>query len=248
MIYADIHAHLDLFPEVELAAVLERAERSGIKRIITCGIDLKSNRSALKIAEKHDLVKPALGIYPAAGVSLSDDEIESEISFIRSKDIIAVAEIGLDYHECLPETFPKQKEVLAKQLSLARQLDKPVVVHTRKAEADTVEMLINSGSKKVVLHCFMGKLELVKKAVDAGFHFSIPLIISRSSHFRKLAEAVPLNRLLTETDAPFLSPMPGTRSEPAMIQETIREIAKIKGLTEEDCANILYSNQQKLFL
>lgn len=251
MLYADVHAHLDLFSRDELEGILERSRAAGVKAIITSGINVYSNRAAIRLSGEHSMVKPALGLYPSESLKLSDDEIDAEIGFIRSnkESIAAIGEVGLDYHETAEAAGRlRQKRIFAMQVELAARIGKPLIVHSRKAEDDAVELLISQSANRVVMHCFMAKMKTVKRAVDAGFYFSIPCIIKTSPNFRKLAEVVPLNRLLTETDAPFLSPVKGRKSEPSMVAETVRIIAKIKGITPEDASNIIFSNYQKLLL
>ncbi|MBI3034341.1 TatD family hydrolase [Candidatus Woesearchaeota archaeon] len=248
MLLIDTHAHLDLFDEKELNEVLERASRSGVKAIVTNGVDVKSNRLSLELAKKHSIVKPALGLYPIESLSLTDEEIDNELVFIEknSSRVFCIGEVGLDYLKT--EDHARQKDVFTRQIMLARKLGKALNVHSRKAESDAVELLDSCGARKVVMHCCMAGMKTIRKAVDCGFYFSVPALLLRSSHFRKLVETVPSNHLLTETDAPFLSPFPGRKSEPSMIAETVREIAAIKGVSREDCANMLFSNYQRLFV
>lgn len=257
MIYADVHAHLDLFGSEELEGVLERAKYVGVKAIVTSGVDVKSNRAALELAKSHStsqgingIIKAALGIYPTDALKMNDNEIDSELKFIKNNSgtVAAIGEVGLDYLKTeKKEDRERQKEVFAKQIELAKKLDKPLVVHSRRAEKEAVDMLISASVKKAVMHCCMADMKTVKRASDAGLFFSIPALILRSSHFKKLVEVVPGSRLLTETDAPFLSPHPNKKSEPAMVAEAAGAIAKIKGITAEECANILYANYQSLF-
>ncbi|MBI2142338.1 TatD family hydrolase [Candidatus Woesearchaeota archaeon] len=257
MIYADVHAHLDLFSSEELEGVLERAKNKGVKAIVTSGVGVKSNRAAIELAKSHSTdqctIKAALGIYPTDALKMSDAEIAAELDFLKknSGTVAAIGEVGLDYLKSgKKEDRERQKEAFAKQIELAMKLNKPLVVHSRKAEKEAVEMIIEASAKKAVkavMHCCMADMKTIKRASEAGLYFSIPALILRSSHFKKLAETVPSSRLLTETDAPFLSPNQGRKSEPSMIAEAANEIAKIKGITAEECANILYSNYQKLF-
>ncbi|MBI2574771.1 TatD family hydrolase [Candidatus Woesearchaeota archaeon] len=259
MIYADVHAHLDLFSSEELEGVIERAKNKGVKAIVTSGVDVKSNRAALELAKSHStsqgiishgIIKAALGIYPTDALKMSDAEITAELDFIKknSGTVAAIGEVGLDYLKSgKKEGRERQKEAFGRQIELATKLGKPLVVHSRRAEKEAVEMLISASAKKAVMHCCMADMKTIKKAADAGLYFSIPALILRSSHFKKLAETVPGSHLLTETDSPFLSPYQGRKSEPAMVGEAAKEIAKIKGITEYECAKILYSNYQKLF-
>ena len=133
------------------------------------------------------------------------------------------------------------------QLELARKLDKPVIVHSRKAEKEVVETLISSGCKKVVLHAFHGSMELVKKAIDNGFYFSVPSNILRSEHFQKLVAVTEIKNLLTETDTPYLGPFEDKKSEPAYVEMTVKKIAEIKQISSGEVARQLYQNYRRLF-
>jgi len=132
-------------------------------------------------------------------------------------------------------------------LKVAKELDMPVVIHTRKAELDCIEILEKSDLKKIVLHCFIGRKHLIKRAADNGWFFSIPPVITRLQHFQTLVSMVPLNQLLTETDSPGLSPVAGERNEPANVEVTIKEIAKIKNISEKEVADAIWENAKKLF-
>ena len=256
----DVHSHLmfDDFKE-DLNNVIERARKSNVKYIICSGVNHSTNLMALELAKKYDIIKASLGIYPldAVGLGHSDDvirgvgeiDVDEEIKFIKkNKDkIIAIGEVGLDASPENPK-LEEQKEVLWKIIKLAEEIKKPLVVHTRKAERECVEILESSKLKNVVLHCFTGNLKLVKKAEDLGFYLSIPTVVTRLKHFQEVIERTSLNNLLTETDAPYLSPYKGERNEPSYIKETIKIIADIKKITEEETENIIFSNFQKVFL
>ncbi|MBD3310210.1 hypothetical protein GF351_03245, partial [Candidatus Woesearchaeota archaeon] len=141
-----------------------------------------------------------------------------------------------------------QKIVLRAMLDLAKRIDRPVVVHTRKAEADVMEILEDyKDDLKIVLHCFCGKKKLVRKAANRGYFFSIPTNIVKNDQFQLMTEIVNINQILTETDAPYLSPFKGKRNEPAFIAETIKKIAEIKGFEEQEVKNNIFLNYQKVF-
>jgi TatD DNase family protein len=260
----DVHAHLDhaLF-ESDLPDVIERARQAGVKKIIANGVDPQTNRKVLQIAKKYPVVKPALGIYPpdALRTEVSEDgyplnlktltmqDIEEELEFIKKAKPIALGEVGLDYKTGAKEESGKkeQKQVFQKFIELSEKLKVPLIVHSRKAEPDVVEMLESSNAKKVVLHCFSGKFSLVKRARDNGWSFSIPVNVVRSEQFQNIVAQVNLSQLLTETDAPYLSPFPGKRNEPAFVLESLKKIAEIKQLTLEDTANNILMNYKNLF-
>ena len=140
-----------------------------------------------------------------------------------------------------------QEKVFIKALRLAKKLDKTVVIHSRKAEARAIEIMEEEGMKKVMMHCFHGKKSLIKKCVELGWFISVPAVITRLEHFKMLVEMVPIEQLVTETDAPYLSPVAGTRNESANVIVTIKEIARIKGMKEEDVAKKMFNNAKGLF-
>ncbi len=257
----DVHAHLshERFSK-DLDKVIERAKKVGIKAIITSGVNVPTNREALKLSEKYDFVKASLGLYPIDLLDLSSDEsglsrqvepfiLEDEFKFIKkNKDkIVAVGEVGMDfawdkkYHD-------KQKKNFEKIITFAEKLKKPIIIHSRKAEKECLDLLESSKLKKVLLHCFSGNKKLIKKAEELGYCFSIPTIIVRLQHFQTLVEMVSMNQLLTETDAPWLSPYPGKRNEPSFIIETIKKISEIKKLNKEEVEKIIFMNYKRFFL
>ena len=258
MILVDVHNHLDHdFFKEDLDQVIERAREAGVKSIITNGLDPDTNRKSLELANKYDIVKAALGIYPPESLEKEAEtgehtrptiefDIDKEIEFIeQNKDnIIAIGEIGLDFVHSQTDA---QKELFKKLLDLAKKLDKPVLVHSRKAEREVIEILEANQQKKVILHCFSGRKSLIKRGVELGYYFSIPGNIVRSQQFQITAELVPFSQLLTETDGPYMSPFKDKRNEPAFIIETIKKIAEIKNITPEETANQIYMNYQHLF-
>ena len=259
----DIHCHLthELFRK-DLGQVLERAKKAGLKAIICSGINRPTNQEALQLAEKHDLVKASLGLYPIDLLGLGPDEVglarqtepidlEKELAFIKKnrENIFGVGECGLDYHwSKKPEEHQQQKENFQKIISFVTRLNKPLIVHSRRAEADVVEMLESSSIRKdkVILHCFEGRKHLLKRTADSGYNFTIPAVIVKLQHFQTLTELADLPQLFTETDAPWLSPFSGKRNEPAFVAETIKKMAEIKRIKPEEVAEQIWKNFQKI--
>lgn len=243
----DVHAHLWLIGEGERKLAVARAVEKGVKAIINNSVDAASIRKSLQLQQQFRIVKAALGLYPIDALKMADSEIDSELKFMQgnSDSFVAFGEIGLDYQET--DDRKRQQGMFEKQLRLAKKLNKPVIVHSRKAEKEVVETLISSGCKNVILHAFHGGMKLVKAGVDSGFSFSIPSNIMRSSHFQSVAKAVPLERLFTETDAPFLGPFEDKRSEPAYVEISVRKIAEIKKMAADAVAGQLYENYLEMF-
>ncbi len=263
MILIDDHCHLmhSLYRE-QLDSVIERAKKAGVKAIICSGVNVKTNREALEIAKKYSpLVKCSLGIYPVDALGVQQDEtglsrqegpinLEKEFEFIKNQknNIAAVGECGLDYHWVKEQELQKkQRENFSRIIEFVEKLKKPIIVHTRRAEQDCIEMLMSSTLKKVVLHCFEAKKSLIKKAEEKGYVFSIPTSITRSQQFQTMAKIVSINQITTETDGPYLSPAPGTTNEPANVEAAVRKIAEIKGFTPEETANNIWVNFQRVY-
>jgi len=252
MLLVDVHAHLDLKEfGSDLDEVMNRAEKAGVKVIINNGLSPESNRKTLELSKKYEILKPALGLYPDDTIKLTQEQIRDEINFIkRNKDkIIAIGEVGLDYkYSKKKQEQELQKEIFLKIINLSQKINKPLIIHSRKAESDVINMLENSDAKKAILHCFSGKLKLIKKAAELGYYFSVPTNVVRSNQFQKLVEIVDINQLLTETDSPYLSPYKGRKNEPTFIIETIKKIAEIKNISINETANNIFMNYQNVFL
>lgn len=242
----DVHAHLDLKQfELDLDDVINRARSLGVISVINNGLNPVSNRKTLELSKKYDIVKPALGLYPIDALELSDEELETELSFIRQNKPIAIGEVGLDYLRS--QEKDKQKKIFQRVIALAEELDLPVIVHSRKAELDTVEMLESSKLKKIVMHCFNGEQNLIKRIEDNGWFFSIPPIILRSLHFQLIVNQVSTNQLLTETDSPYLAPPPKKRNEPIFVSKVVEKISEIKNLNQDEVKKIIFMNYKNIF-
>lgn len=258
--YVDIHAHLDhskFFGDLD--KVIERCRKEKVI-VITSGVNTGTNRKALEIAEKYsDVVRVSLGLYPidALAVEMKSGEfprtievvdVDKELEFIKKNKnkIIAIGEAGLDLAHI--GKIEEQKKTFLKVIELAEKIKKPLIVHSRKAEREAVEVLESSKLKKVVMHCFCGRLNLVKKIEDNGWMLSIPPIIFKSQQFQLIAERVNVNQLLTETDAPYLAPPGEDRNEPIFVKKTVEKIAEIKKMDKEEVKKNIFMNYQKMFL
>ncbi|HYD02839.1 MAG TPA: TatD family hydrolase [Alphaproteobacteria bacterium] len=263
MLLVDVHAHLDIDGFEELGGadkVILESLHAGVKTIVSNATDIESSRKVLEICKKHPNVKAALGIYPTHCLEMieqgKEKDIDEEILFIekqiKSGKCIAVGEVGLEYKEVPINDSKKemQKNALRKFIHLAKKMNVPIILHSRGAEQDTIELLESEGmkNKKVIMHCFSGRKHLVARVRDNGWSFSIPCNVNRSLHFQQIVLDTPLEQLFTETDAPYLSPTPGTVNTPSNVKNSIEKIAELKKMTKEEVANILYSNYQKYFL
>jgi len=262
MFLVDVHCHLDhsRFSK-DLDKVIDNSRKAGVKHIITSGVNVSTNRIVLDLVKKYpDIVKASFGLYPidALAVELGEDsgfsrdlepmDVDKELAWISAhkNDCVAVGEVGLDYH-LVKGKEKEQKAVFQKVISTVEKMKKPMVIHSRKAELDCVEMVESSSLKKVVWHCFTGKKSLVKRIADHGWYFSIPPIICKLQQFQIMAEIVNINQLLTETDSPYLGPIPGERNEPRNVLESVKKIASMKGFTVDETAQNIFFNYQNMF-
>jgi len=264
MILVDVHAHMDMEQYNAIGGVgnvLNDCKKNSVKVIVANGINIDSNRKVLEMAKEHDIIRPALGIYPTDCLEMMEQgmnqEFYQEINFIekkiKEKKCFAIGEVGLEYTQVTDLNEEKKnimKECLKKFIEVAKKYDVPIILHTRGAELDVVELLESEGmkDKKVIIHCFSGRKNVVKRIRDNGWTFSIPCSIIRAQQFQDIVKDTPIQQLLTETDSPYLSPYKDKVNTPANVSFTIDKIAEIKKLTPEETANIIYSNYQRLFL
>jgi TatD DNase family protein len=221
----DTHAHLDMLEDAD--AAVERARAAGVTTILTVGIDRERWPRSIALADRNEAVRVILGIHPhnAAGDSTIDELREAH----RDPRVVAVGEIGLDYYrDYAPRT--RQHEVFEQQLALAAELDKPVVVHTRAADEDTVAALVRHDGD-VVLHCFSSPA-MLRPALERGWYVSFAgnVTYKNASDLRVAASQVPAQRILTETDAPYLAPQAkrGRQNEPAYVAHTLAALAEAR--------------------
>lgn len=245
MVLVDVHCHLQFIEDVD--EIINRARKNGVVKIVNSGTNPEGNRLSLEFAKKYKIVEASLGLYPSFSKE-KKNIIEKELEFIKKNKnkIISIGECGLDYQ--IPEDKKKQKDMFLKAIELCEKLKKPIIVHSRKAEKECLDLLESSKLKKVLLHCFSGKKSLIKRGYALGYYFSIPANIVKLQHFQTLVGMVDMSKLLTETDAPWLSPYPDKKNEPAFVKETIKEISEIKKLNKKEVENIIFMNYQKLFL
>jgi len=237
----DAHFHADFLPEKKLKEI-QRNER--IKLAVTNSVNLKSCKKNLEISKTFPKIKSAVGLYPEEENDLTEYRKFEKFATENRNQIFAFGEIGLDKTEKL--NFEIQKRLFVAQLNLAKRLNLPVIVHTRKAEKEVLEILEKFKELKIILHCFSGNFKLVKRAVELGCYFSIPTNIVRSEHFQKIIAEIPRNRILTETDSPYLSPFKEKPNEPAFISETIRTIAGIWNVSEKDVEEQVEKNFERV--
>src|SRR5262245_14693893 len=252
----DTHSHLfdDRFRK-DLPAVLDRAAMAGLERVVCLGIDRESSIESVRIANQFPLVVAAVGIQPNSAAEAQPGDWEEVVRLGETEPrVVAVGETGLDrYWDRTP--FPLQEDYFARHIGLARRLGKPFVIHCREAEADVVKVLRmefeRHGPVRAVMHSFSGDLATARACLEMGLHVSFAGMITykTAQDLRDVANEVPLDRLLVETDCPYLAPVPhrGKRNEPAFVAHTAACIAEARGVPVEVVAEHTTRNARELF-
>jgi TatD DNase family protein len=247
----DTHCHLD-FPEFEQdrAEVIQRARSGGIDYFINIGSSLSGSEKSCLLAQEYDCIYATAGIHPHEADAADEKIIKSLTSLAKKNKIVAIGEIGLDYYKNYSK-HESQLSLFISLVKLAKDLNLPLVIHSRQAEADTLKVLKSYLPLNAVLHCFSGDLAFLKECLDLGFFISFTCNVTykKAQGLRNLVKATPLDRVMLETDAPFLSPegYRGRRNEPLYIKMLAEEVSRIKGLSLEDVAKATTDNAKLFF-
>ena len=249
----DSHAHLDgrQFAN-DLDETVERATENGISHILTIGCDLESSANSIAVAEKYENIFAAVGVHPHDATEINADTLAKLCSMLSHPKVVALGEIGLDYYR---DRSPRdiQRNAFRQQIRLAKEVGKPTIVHDRDAHDEVVQILKEENAAKVggVLHCFSGDLEMAKQCLELNFYLSFTGTITypKNEPIRGIIKEIPIDRMLVETDCPYLSPQKfrGKRNEPAYVRYTAEKMAEIKGLSIEDVARVTSRNCHDLF-
>ena len=246
----DSHAHYDdsRFDE-DRDELLCSLKDEGVSSIVNCGCDLRTCLKTLEISEKHDFLYAALGVHPHEAEETTEEDLAEIRKLYCNKKVVAVGEIGLDYHyDFSPREI--QKEVFEKQLILANELDLPVIVHDRESHEDTMNLLKKHRPKGVV-HCFSGSVEMAKEIVKLGMYIGLGGAVTFKNAKKpiEVAEYIPLEYLLLETDAPYMTPVPhrGERCHSGHIALTAEKIAEVKGMDTQELIDTCNENAKRLF-
>jgi len=258
----DTHAHLDFSQfDADRGEVLERANHSGVTQVVTVGYDLESSRQALALAREHEGVKACVGVHPHEAGKVDPGFLSELEELSQAPEVVGIGEIGLDYYR---DRSPRatQREVFKQQLELAARLNKPVVVHDREAHSDVMSTIREWATGLVtadedsrgplgVMHCFSGDQRMAEELFKLGFYVSLagPVTYAKADRLQALVGRLPLERLMVETDCPFLPPVPyrGQRNEPAHVRLVAEKIAEIKGLSLAEVATVTTANAGRLF-
>ena len=249
----DSHAHLDdpRF-DIDRDAVLQRAWDAGIRKILTIGNGSGPDQMGcgIPIAEAHDWIYTSVGVHPHDAVKVEERHYSLMEQLSKHQKVVAIGETGLDYYyDHSPRDI--QRDVFHKQLALAKKLDLPVIIHTRDADVDTEEILQQEAPARGLIHCFTAGDRLADFALSAGFSISFSGIVTfpNAKALAEIARRVPSDRILVETDCPYLAPVPhrGKRNEPSFVADTARFVAELRGISPDELAERTSANFDKLF-
>lgn len=249
----DTHCHLqDKRFAGDLEAVLDRAQEAGVAYALVVGSDLATSREACELAQKYPQLFAIVGVHPHDSKDADRATFDEIRKLATQERVVALGEMGLDYHyDFSPRKI--QQRVFRYQIGLARELGLPIVIHDREAHADTMAILKEEKAEEVggVLHCYSGSWEMARECIKMGFYISIagPVTFANAKKLVQVVENLPLEHLLVETDAPYLTPVPhrGKRNEPAYVRHVAEAIARIKGIAVEEVEEQTTANAIKLF-
>ena len=249
--FFDTHTHLDdkKFNE-DRDELIASLKDEGISLLVNIGADMKSSKRSIELAEKYDFIYASVGVHPSDTKDMTERDIELLEEMAHHKKVVAIGEIGLDYYWNEP-CAEVQKEWFEKQLRLAKKLNMPYIIHDRDAHSDTLEIIKKVDYTNGVMHCFSGSAEMAKEVIKMGMYVSLSgtVTFKNAKKTKEVAEVVPIDRLLIETDSPYLTPEPfrGMRNNSAYVRYTAEEIAYIRGMTTEEIAKITMDNGKRFY-
>lgn len=252
--FIDSHAHLDdeRFDE-DREILIESLKENNIDLVFNIGADIKSSKASVQLAKKFENIYAVVGVHPHDAKDVEEDYLDILRELSKEEKVVAIGEIGLDYYY---DNSPRdiQKKVFKEQLDLAKKLDLPVVIHTRDAAQETFDILKEAaeGEKlRGIMHCYSGSVEMAMEYIKLGFYISLggPVTFKNSKVAKEVAKAIPLDRLLIETDCPYLTPEPyrGKRNEPKYVKYTAEAIAELRGISVEEVAKATSENAKTIF-
>lgn len=249
--YFESHAHYDdgRFKD-DREEILNLLPSCGIDYVINVGCDMKSSRESIKMSEKYDYIYAAIGVHPHDAENMKESDLDELRQMSNHKKVVAIGEIGLDfYYDNSPRDI--QRYWFKRQLELVKELNKPVIIHSRDASKETFDIIKESGVRKGVIHCYSGSAQMALDYVNMGFYIGVGGVVtfSNAKKLVEVVEAIQLEQILIETDSPYLSPIPnrGKRNDSRNLQFVVEKIAKIKDVSPEKVANITKLNAKQLF-
>ena len=245
----DSHAHYDdKWFDDDRTELLANIQNKGVCGIVNNSVDLKTAEISIKFAEQYDFMYAAVGFHPENLENVPDDYLDSLAKLAQHKKVVAIGETGLDYHWDTPRDL--QKRVFEEQIKLSLELDMPLVVHDREAHADTLELL-KKYKPKALVHCFSGSVELMREVVKLGMYISLGGVVTfkNARHSVDVATEIPIDRLLLETDAPYMAPVPfrGKRCDSSMILYSAEKISQLRNLGIQQTLDITAENAKRFY-
>ncbi|HEU5140311.1 MAG TPA: TatD family hydrolase [Bacillales bacterium] len=245
------HVNIDQFDE-DRTEVIERARAAGVSKMVVVGFDNETIDGAMALAETYDFIYAAVGWHPVDAIDATEKDFQRLEQLASHPKVVALGEMGLDYHW---DKSPKdvQIEVFKRQIELAKQVRLPIIIHNREATSDIIEVLKEQNAAAVggIMHCYSAGLEEARECLDMNFYISFggPVTFKNAKLPKEVAKEIPLDRLLVETDCPFLSPHPyrGKRNEPERVKLIAEKIAELKEMDYEELAQITFDNARRLF-
>lgn len=253
LMFIDTHVHLNADQyEEDVEEVIARALEAGVTTMVVVGFDRKTINKAMDLAARYSFIYVVVGWHPVDAIDCTSEDLAWIESLAEHPKVVGIGETGLDYHW---DKSPKdtQQEIFRKQINLAKKVNLPIIIHNREATADIVRILKEEDASQVggIMHCFSGSVETAKECIDMNFMISLggPVTFKNAKTPKQVATEIPIDKLLIETDAPYLTPHPfrGKRNEPAHVTLVAEEIARLKGMSVEEVANITTRNARKLF-
>ncbi len=249
----DTHVHLnaDQYKE-DLKEVIQRAIDHGVKNMVVVGFDRPTINKAIRLAEEYTFLYAAIGWHPVDAIDMKDEDLKWIEELSQHPKVVALGEMGLDYYW---DKSPKdiQKEVFRKQIRLAHKVKLPIVIHNRDATQDIIDILKEENASQIggIMHCFTGSLEVAKECMEMNFYISFggPVTFKNAKKAKEVVKEIPLDRLLIETDCPYLTPHPfrGKRNEPSYVSLVAKEIAELKGISYDELVQKTYDNARQAF-
>lgn len=249
----DSHAHLDdVAYDEDRDEVISRALNNGISKIINIGADIKSSAKAIELSQNYDQIYAAVGIHPQDVANAKTKDYDQLAEWLKLPKVVAMGEIGLDYYYDDGAPRDLQRKIFIEQIDVARQMNKPIVIHNRDAHGDVMNILKTEAKGLTgVMHCYSGSLEMAKELIKMNFYLSVggPVTFKNSAKLPEIVANIPLEYLLLETDCPYLTPQPyrGKRNEPSYIKIIAEKIAQIRNISVEELALITTKNVENLF-
>lgn len=247
----DTHTHIDMIEAISIEEVLKNALDNGVEKILLPCAYPKDVDKIFELSQKYENVYGMLGVHPSEARDWDDNLIEKIKTYAKNKKIVAIGEIGLDYY--WDKSFNDvQKEVFIKQIKLANELNLPISIHDREAHKDTFDILkeYNNGST-IVMHCFSGSVEFARECIKEGWYLALGGVVTfkNAVKTKEVAVDIPLDRLLLETDAPYLTPVPfrGTENQPAYVKFVAEEIAKLRQISFDEVSKATSENALRVF-